>query len=446
MGHLQTDEQLAVAEIKGTTRPTAGRSENLTKFQNPFSDLFTVEKFHHVEFWCGDASNSWRRFSWGLGMNLVAKSDQSTGNCTYCSYAIQSNDLLFSFTAPYSQKIDQSNSKIPHPGFKAGEAKTFFEKHGLAVRAVALLVKDAEAAYKVAVENGGIGVLEPVVLGAGRSLSGDTSGTMKMAEVQLCGDLVLRLVSNHGFTGPYLPDFEPVNSPPISYGIQRVDHAASNVASLADSMTYLGKFTGFHEFSEYTAEDLLLVSSGLNSLVVANNNETVLLSMNKPVFGTKTKSQIQTYLEQNEGPGMQHLALICDDIFSTLREMRMRTHLGGFDFMPRPPPTYYQHLPERIGSILTEEQFKECEELGVMVDKDDEGVLLQIFTQPVGDRPTIFVELIQRVGCMQQASNNLQKVQKGGCGGFGKGNFAALFRSVEEYEKTLSARTKEHQV
>jgi 4-hydroxyphenylpyruvate dioxygenase len=258
--------------------------------------------------------------------------------------------------------------------------------------------------------------------------------------VKLYGDVVLRFVSNHdGFSGPYLPNFEAVDSPPLSYGIQRLDHAVGNVTSLVDAAKYIGQFTGFHEFAEFTADDVGTSESGLNSLVLASNNEMVLLPMNEPVFGTKRKSQIQTYLEHNEGPGLQHLALICDDIFSTLREMRMRTQLGGFDFMPKPPPTYYKELPKRVGGILTEQQCKECDDLGILVDKDDQGVLLQIFTKPIGDRPTIFVEIIQRVGCMEPTTDG-KMIQKGGCGGFGKGNFSALFKSIEDYEKTLDAR------
>ncbi|CAM6089693.1 unnamed protein product [Calypogeia fissa] len=426
---------------QSSAHAAAGEQWNLVGFENfvrknPLSEKFAVEKFHHIEFWCGDASNTWRRFSWGLGMHLVAKSDQTTGNQTYCSYAIKSNDLLFAFTAPYSNQIDQSETKKPHPGFEADLAKTFFQKHGLGVRAVGILVEDAEKAYRIAVQNGAIGAFEPAVLKDESSAGG---GSMKMAEVKLYGDVVLRLVSKHdGFNGPYLPNFEAVDTPPLSYGIQRLDHAVGNVTSLMDAAKYLRQFTGFHEFAEFTADDVGTADSGLNSLVLASNNEMVLLPMNEPVFGTKRKSQIQTYLEHNEGPGLQHLALICDDIFSTLREMRMRSQLGGFDFMPKPPPTYYKELPNRVGGILTESQCKDCDELGILVDKDDQGVLLQIFTKPIGDRPTIFVEIIQRIGCMQQAPDG-KLVQKGGCGGFGKGNFSALFKSIEDYEKTLES-------
>ncbi|MCG8462780.1 MAG: hypothetical protein MI919_41370, partial [Holophagales bacterium] len=197
----------------------------------------------------------------------------------------------------------------------------------------------------------------------------------------------------------------------------------------------------FHEFAEFTAEDVGTVDSGLNSIVLANNNEYVLLPINEPTFGTKRKSQIQTYLEQNEGAGLQHLALKTNDIFSCLRKMRAVSDRGGFEFMPRPSDEYYRKLPNRIGDSLTPEQYAAAEELGILVDKDDQGVLLQIFTKPVSDRATIFLEIIQRVGCeyVQKGKNGAATVmQKGGCGGFGKGNFTELFKSIENYERTLA--------
>ncbi len=313
----------------------------------------------------------------------MAKSDQTTGNQTYCSYAIQSNELVFAFTAPYSSKIDQTNTKKPHPGFHSEEAREFSAKHGLAVRAVGVLVDDAHEAYRVSVENGAVSVLAPQVLTD--ELKGP-GGKMVIAEVKLYGDVVLRYVSNQGFKGSFLPNYEDIESLPLTYGLVRLDHAVGNVHKLAEAVQYVTKFTGFHPFAEFTADDVGTMESGLNSMVLASNNEMVLLPLNEPTFGTKRKSQIQTYLEHNEGPGLQHLALICDDIFSTLREMRTRTQVGGFDFMPKPPPTYYKNMPKRVGSVLTEQQIKDCEQLGILVDKDDQGVLLQIFTKPIGDR------------------------------------------------------------
>ncbi|CAI9090030.1 OLC1v1024713C1 [Oldenlandia corymbosa var. corymbosa] len=401
---------------------------------NPKSDLFEVKRFHHVEFWCGDATNTCRRFSWGLGMPIAAKSDLSTGNSVHASYLLRSGELDFLFTAPYSASVSNPAS-ASIPSFSTATHRSFTSTHGLAVRAVGIEVVDAEAAFSVAVSRGAKPVFAPVVL----------NGSMAIAEIHLYGDVVLRFVSHKDADNQiFLPGFEAVEDvsssyAELDYGIRRLDHAVGNVPELGPAVEYVKSFTGFHEFAEFTAEDVGTAESGLNSVVLANNNENVLLPMNEPVYGTKRKSQIQTYLEHNEGAGLQHLALVSENIFRTLREMRKRSGVGGFEFMPSPPPTYYKNLKNRAGDVLSDEQIKECEELGILVDRDDQGTLLQIFTKPVGDRPTIFIEIIQRVGCMMKDEEG--KVhQKGGCGGFGKGNFSELFKSIEEYEKMLEAK------
>lgn len=404
----------------------------LTQFK---SDLFKVRKFHHVEFWCGDASNTWRRFSWGLGMNLVAKSDQSTGNQTYCSYVVQSNDLVFSFTAPYSQQIDQSNTRPPHPGFCPDDAKAFFDKHGLAVRAVGVLVDDAESAFRLAVEHGAVGILEPQVL-----TDESTDGKTKLAELKLYGDVVLRLVSNHGFYGPYLPNFEPVESLPISYGLKRLDHAVGNVSDLLLAAGYLQKFTGFDEVKEFVSDAIDTVESGLKSLFLANENGRVVLQLNEPILDNNKKGEslIQTFLDHNEGPGVQHLALACEDIFSTVDEMQMHSHTGGFEFMPGPPPSYYKNLQKRVRGTLTDKQCKQCEELGLLVCVDEHGVVLRAFTKFLGDRPTMFIELLQRVvGRRQSAPGQLVP-------GIRRVNCSKLFEAMMEKEKTLNGAKTAH--
>ncbi|XVF71219.1 hypothetical protein PTKIN_Ptkin12aG0018500 [Pterospermum kingtungense] len=407
---------------------------------NPKSDRFTVKRFHHLEFWCTDATNAARRFSWGLGMRFVAKSDLSTGNLTHASYLLNSGDLNFLFTAPYSPSLALSQNLSPQstasiPTFDHSACHSFCSSHGLAVRAIAIEVEDAEAAFSTSVSHGALPSSPPISLGQNATLS----------EVKLYGDVVLRYISFNNNTDNdlfFLPGFEKIEdnaSYPLDYGIRRLDHAVGNVPELGPAVSYVKAFTGFHEFAEFTAEDVGTSESGLNSVVLANNDEMVLLPMNEPVFGTKRKSQIQTYLEHNEGAGVQHLALVSEDIFKTLREMRQRSLVGGFEFMPSPPPTYYKNLKNRAGDVLSDEQIKECEELGILVDRDDQGTLLQIFTKPVGDRPTIFIEIIQRIGCMLKDEQG-KEYQKGGCGGFGKGNFSELFKSIEEYEKTLEAK------
>lgn len=220
-----------------------------------------------------------------------------------------------------------------------------------------------------------------------------TGAVTVVAEVELYGDVVLRYVEEKvkpegEAHGAVLPNYVPDSNDVVSYGLLRLDHAVGNVPELMPVIQRIAGYTGMHEFAEFTAEDVGTVDSGLNSMVLANNSETVLLPMNEPTFGTKRKSQIQTYLEHNEGAGLQHLALTSSDIVHTLREMRSRCHLGGFDFMPRPSPKYYRDLPAKIGpdAGVSEKLLKECEELGILVDRDDQGTLLQIFTRPVGDR------------------------------------------------------------
>ncbi|KAF0919427.1 hypothetical protein E2562_029459 [Oryza meyeriana var. granulata] len=396
---------------------------------NPRTDRFHALAFHHVELWCADAASATGRFSFALGAPLAARSDLSTGNSAHASLLLRSGSVAFLFTAPYARGVDESTASIP--SFSANAARRFAAEHGLAVRAVALRVADAADAFRASVAAGARPAFEPADLGGGFGL----------AEVELYGDVVLRYVSYpDGAAASFLPGFEDVRNPgAMDYGLRRFDHVVGNVPELAPVAAYIAGFTGFHEFAEFTAEDVGTAESGLNSVVLANNTETVLLPLNEPVHGTKRRSQIQTYLDHHGGPGVQHIALASDDVLRTLREMRARSAMGGFEFLAPPPPNYYDSVRRRAGDVLSEEQIKECQELGVLVDRDDQGVLLQIFTKPVGDRPTFFLEMIQRIGCMEKDESG-QEYQKGGCGGFGKGNFSELFKSIEEYEKSLEAK------
>ncbi|KAI3979537.1 hypothetical protein MKX01_001729 [Papaver californicum] len=406
---------------------------------NPKSDRFHVKQIHHVEFWCSDATNAAQRFSYGLVIPITAKSDLSTGNMLHASYLLHSGDLNILFTDPYSPSVAEiltntTSSTASIPSFNYSMARSFFTSHGLGVRAIAVEVDDAKSAFNISISYGARPSHPPVELNDGIIIS----------EIQLYGDVVLRYISfknsNPGLN--FLPGFkgiddeEPLASKDLEdFGIRRLDHVAGNIMNLAEVVNYVKIFSGFHEFSQFTIDDLTgVIESGLNSAVLANNGESVLLNITEPVYGTEIKSQIQTYLEHNQGEGVGHLAFASNDIFTTLKKMKKRSR-NGFEFMPPPPPTYYKTLKHRIGdNVLKDEQIKECEELGILVDKDDQGVLLQTFTKPVGDRPTILLEIIQRIGCMMQDEEG-NIIQKGGCGGFGKGNISVLFKSVEEYEK-----------
>ena len=376
----------------------------------------------------------------------------------------------------------------PHPGHNRRAMRDFCDVHGFAVRAVGVLVDDAEVAYERSVANGARCVMPPHRLAEDAAVDISDAGSpppppdgyyQKISEVELYGDVVLRYVSHHhhsagaaagaadggknastGEVGEkgrvFLPRYEDVplddtrgGGMPLTYGLQRLDHAVGNVPNLLEAVNYIAGFTGMHQFAEFTAEDVGTVDSGLNSMVLANNNEMILLPVNEPTFGTKRKSQIQTYLEQNNGSGLQHLALKTDDIFHTVRAMRVHGGgRGGFEFQNPTSEEYYRKLPDRVGAdALTPAQFAEVKELGLLVDRDDQGVLIQIFTKPLGDRPTVFIEVIQRIGCMRQVKameggeeaaaegeeaaevrggggvgeeGGVKMEQAAGCGGFGK--------------------------
>lgn len=446
------------------------------------TEIIGTKGFHHVEFYCGDAKSTAYRFSLALGMPITCVSNQSTGNDVCCSYGLTSGDIRFLFTAPYSlskaSKNDEDNANdsdviydAPNslPSFENEKAHAFFQKHGLAAKAIGVKVLDAAESYEAAVKNGAKGVSEPTVISSCHAISKEFNDVdvdalgCKMAEVELYGDVVLRFVSfDHSASDslssmlnssrfPILPNYAP--SPTLNnayqqpnYGLQRIDHAVGNVPDLLETLQQISTFTGFHEFAEFTSEDVGTIDSGLNSVVLASDSENVLLPINEPTEG-KRKSQIQTYLEQNEGPGLQHLALKTGDIFFTIEEMRKaEMMLGGFELMARPSDGYYRDLPDRLGDQLTPEQYEKIEDLGILADADDEGILLQIFTKPIGDRPTFFIEIIQRIGCLiepdslienESELNNTPFEERPGCGGFGQGNFKELFKSIEDHEKTL---------
>eukprot|EP00538_Stauroneis_constricta_P002507 CAMPEP_0119553632 /NCGR_PEP_ID=MMETSP1352-20130426/6343_1 /TAXON_ID=265584 /ORGANISM="Stauroneis constricta, Strain CCMP1120" /LENGTH=516 /DNA_ID=CAMNT_0007600077 /DNA_START=91 /DNA_END=1641 /DNA_ORIENTATION=+ len=439
--------------------------------------------FHHIEFYCGDAKSTATQFASALGMQLVGTTGQATGNDQCSSYGLQSGEFRLLLTAPYSSAmaalgraqqralalegdIDPMDFDAPNPlpGFHPDAAHAFFQKHGLAARAIGLEVQDASEAFRRSVEHGARPVLEPSFLKTCKGqvasdadtdmdYSADSTEQEKadagcwIAEVELYGDVVLRYVSfpqdddeTRRSSLPFLPHLSPVAghlAERETYGIKRIDHAVGNVPNLYEALNYVANFTGFHEFAEFTAEDVGTVDSGLNSVVLASDSEDVLLPLNEPTSGRR-KSQIQTYLEQNEGAGLQHLALKTDDIFKTIRSMRETSNsLCGFELMAKPSDEYYAELPGRLGDQLSEDQYRMLEEEGILADADDEGVLLQVFTRPVGDRPTFFIEIIQRVGCLMQSPDSDAALERPGCGGFGKGNFRELFRSIEDLEKTL---------
>ena len=472
-------EQEETESWKPTISSLSDRKQFFREQSAQSSEHLGTLGFHHVEFYTGDALMTAKRFELALGIPITCWSSLATGNDKCVTYGLEcgvDNDnnepgdgVRFLVTAPLSRAMQQqqqqqsttsSNVQMtapnPLPGYDINSAHEFYAKHGLAVRAVGIQVEDANKAYAAAIDNGAIGFMEPSVIPSHHDK--DSGKECRIAEVELYGDVVLRLVSFHGSKGdaetttettPFLPHLAPYPSYKSSkptYGLSKVDHTVGNVPNLLKAQEYIQKFTGYHPFAEFTPEDIGTVDSGLNSVVLASDSEAVLLPLNEPTEG-KRKSQIQTYLEQNEGSGLQHIAIKTNDIFETISKMRYaEENLGGFELMVRPSDGYYRELPSRLGDKLTDDQYKRLEELGILADADEEGVLLQIFTKPLGDRPTLFIEIIQRIGCIIEDSDDVDESieaakkrirERPGCGGFGQGNFRELFKAIEDHEKTL---------
>ena len=504
---LSSDEQSSSSTWKPSTSSLSERKSYLRAQSQHTSENLGTLGFHHVEFYTGDAFTTAQRFDLALGIPITGWSSLATGNDVCVTYGLEcggsggesenerepGEGVRFMITAPLSRAMQKPNNTtnnsanaiaantagsnvdmtapLPLPGYDVHAAHEFYSKHGLAVRAVGVEVKDARMAYECAVNNGAVSVLEPTSI---PNLSVEKMKACQIAEVSLYGDVVLRFVSfddsekmntdaitsksNRPTTStPFLPHLSPYPSYKSSkptYGLSRIDHTVGNVPNLLLVQNYIQKFTGYHPFAEFTPEDIGTVESGLNSVVLASDNEAVLLPLNEPTLGRR-KSQIQTYLEQNEGPGMQHIAIKTNDIFHTITKMRYaEEHLGGFELMVRPSSQYYEELPSRLGDKLSTGQYEQLEKLGILADADDEGVLLQIFTKPLGDRPTLFLEIIQRIGCVVEEddddavvdskdssskSSTRRKIkERPGCGGFGQGNFRELFKAIEDHEKTLN--------
>uniref|UniRef100_A0ACD5ZT61 Uncharacterized protein n=1 Tax=Avena sativa TaxID=4498 RepID=A0ACD5ZT61_AVESA len=393
----------------------------------PSTDRFDVLDFHHVEFWCADAASAAGRFSFGLGLPFAAQSVLATGNTAHASYVLRSRtgSLAFLFSAPYARHCTDAAAATV-PSFSADTARRFTADYGLAVRALAVRVSDAAEAFSASVDAGARPAFAPAELGHG----------FVMAEVELFGDVVLRFVSYpDGADVSFMPGFENVTSSGSpDFGLTRFDHIAAGVPDLASVASCIAGFTGFHEFSNFTGEKVGTAESALNGVVLSNNADTVLLTLLEPVHGTKRRSQVQTFLDHHGGPGVQHLAMASDDLIGTLREIRARSSVGGFELLPPPPPSYYDDVRRLAGDALSEQQIKECEELGVLVDRDDNGgVVLQVFTKAAVDRPTLLLEFVQRIECVEKQ----KEYQRGGYGGFAKGNVNQIFKSIEDYDKSF---------
>jgi 4-hydroxyphenylpyruvate dioxygenase len=278
--------------------------------------------------------------------------------------------------------------------------------HGDGVRSLALAVPDAAAAYRTALERGARGVDEPYALE-------DEHGVVRLASIATYGDTIHVFVERAGYDGPFLPGYAPVEGGAEAGLLTEFDHAVGNVelGRMDEWVSFYERVLGFTEMLHFSDEEISTEYSALMSKVVADGEGRIKFPINEPAEG-KRKSQVDEYLEFYGGPGVQHIALQTPDIVGAVRVLRER----GVSFLAT-PTTYYDDVAERVGEI--EADYGDLADLGILVDRDDEGYLLQIFTKPIGDRPTVFFELIERHGSR----------------GFGAGNFKALFEALEREQE-----------
>ncbi|MEW9671724.1 4-hydroxyphenylpyruvate dioxygenase [Ammoniphilus sp. 3BR4] len=353
-------------------------------------DFFPVHDVDYVEFYVGNAKQAAHYYATAFGFKPIAYSGLETGERSKVSYVLEQNKIRFVISGTLSSS---------HP------IADFVLKHGDGVKDVALRVDDVEKAYKEAISRGAIGILEPHTLS-------DEQGTVKKAVIGTYGDTIHTLIERKGYKGLFMPGFQAIDTaaPYQPTGLVGIDHVVGNVEEMEEWVAYYEKVMGFKAMIHFDDEDISTEYSALMSKVMTNGAR-IKFPINEPAEG-KRKSQIQEYLEYYNGAGVQHLALLTNDIVKTVTSLRA----NGVEFLDT-PDNYYDRLNERVGKI--DEDVERLRELKILVDRDDEGYLLQIFTKPIVDRPTLFIEIIQRKGAR----------------GFGEGNFKALFESIEREQE-----------
>jgi len=353
-------------------------------------DFLPLNGTDYLEFYVGNARQAAYYYRAAFGMELTAYSGPETGNRERASYVVTQGKIRFVLTTPLKQ--DDAAARL-------------IGLHGDGVHDIALWVDDAEAAWKAATSRGARSVREPETLH-------DEHGEARIAAIATYGDTIHSFVERRNYRGPFLPGFVAANSgDPVArpVGLKYIDHVVGNVGwgEMNRWVDFYRDVMGFRLYQHFDDKDISTDYSALMSKVMSNGNGRVKFPINEPAEG-KRKSQIEEYLDSYKGPGVQHIALATDDIIRTVSQLQSQ----GVEFL-RVPSTYYDDLAERAGKI--DEPVERLRELGILVDRDDEGYMLQIFTRPVEDRPTVFYEIIQRKGSRS----------------FGKGNFKALFEAIE---------------
>ncbi len=384
--------------------------------QNPLG----LKKIHHVEFYVGNAKQAEFYYRKAFGFSRAGYSGLETGNRETTSYLMRQTNINFVLTTPLNPE---------HP------AAEHIKQHGDGVRDIAFYVEDADHAFNEAVRRGATPITEP------RDLV-DENGSVRHSAIATYGDTIHSFISygvssphvskgsasngdsiqspataggsDKTYNGVFLPGFTEQNVAGEPTGIMMVDHIVGNVelGKMGHWCDFYRDVLGFFRYITFDDKDISTEYSALMSIVMSDGQHNIKFPINEPAEGKGGKSQIQEYIDFYRSAGAQHIALLCRDIRSTVAQLMD----NGVEFLTI-PDTYYDDLLDRVGPI--DEDLESLKKLGILVDRDDEGYLLQIFTKPVEDRPTVFYEILQRKGCK----------------GFGKGNFKALFVSIEEEQR-----------
>jgi 4-hydroxyphenylpyruvate dioxygenase len=356
-------------------------------------DTFPINGTDYVEFYVGNAKQSAIYYQATFGFNLIAYRGPETGSKDMVSYVLEQNKIRFILTSA----LQPDHEIARHVAL-----------HGDGVKVLALWVDDVREAYQKALEKGAKSAFEPHILQ-------DDQGQVVMAGIHTYGETIHTLVERKDYRGVFMPGFKPASSPfPIQpVGIKFVDHCVGNVelGAMNEWVKFYQDVLGFKLLITFDDKDISTEYTALMSKVVSNGNGYIKFPINEPAKGLK-KSQIEEYLDYYKGAGVQHIALATDDILFTVQTLRSK----GVDFL-YVPEVYYDDVLDRVGSI--DENLEDLKELNILIDRDEDGYLLQIFTKPVQDRPTVFYEIIQRKGAKS----------------FGKGNFKALFEAIEREQE-----------
>ncbi|MEP4534217.1 MAG: 4-hydroxyphenylpyruvate dioxygenase [Cyclobacteriaceae bacterium] len=369
------------------------QTQDIKKIFPDAQDFLPLNGTDYIELYVGNAKQSAYYYQSAFGFKPVAYSGLETGNKERVSYVLQQDKIRLVLTSSL---------------VKGGEINEHLNQHGDGVKVIALWVDDATKSWEETTKRGAKSYFEP-------KSEEDENGTIVSSGIHTYGDTVHIFIERKNYKGTFLPGFKPwtseVSAKPV--GLKYIDHMVGNVdlGEMNEWCQFYAKVMGFTQLVSFDDKDISTEYTALMSKVMSNGNGRIKFPINEPAEGKK-KSQIEEYIHFYNGAGVQHIAVATDNIIETVSKLRER----GVEFL-YVPETYYDDLFDRVGEI--DEDLAPLKEMNILVDRDDEGYLLQIFTKPVVDRPTMFFEIIQRKGAQS----------------FGKGNFKALFESIEREQE-----------